>query len=465
MNDDDVLRFERAILGGILIDNGLFCQADGLPPQTFSLSAHSAIWTAMCDLHANVQPIDMLMLAEQLSKAGKLESVKGVEYISSLIDGLPERPSIEVYVKMVRSAAGARHVMHGTAAICELAGKGLDITDLRAHLADLNRLAGQYETNNSSGLFHTYEESVNAPPLKFAINGVLQESAVNMIGGLAGHGKTWILLAMTEALLTGKPLFGYGPFSVPEPAEKVIYLIPESSIGPFWHRLKLFHLEEHVQSERLLYRTMSIADSMMLALDDPRLKQAVAGAHVFLDTAVRFMEGDENDVQRKFAQQLFNLTKAGARSVTGAHHSPKSFTKEEYMTLENVLRGSGEIGAMPATVWGVRQIDEPSNRLYVSNVKARDFQPCEAFILEGRPHIDQRGEFRMVAEPGEAGELSEHGSKGKPGPKLVPDDNERRQRAWELHHVTGHSLDEIAKQMGVSKTTVHRWVKKEGTEQ
>src|ERR1039458_4842201 len=105
-----------------------------------------------------------------------------------------------------------------------------------------------HESSNGSGLFHSYEESINAPALKFAINGVLQESAVNLIGGLAGHGKTWIQLAMVKSLLEGEPLFDYEPFSVAEPAERVIYLIPESSIGPFWHRLKLFHLEEYVQS-------------------------------------------------------------------------------------------------------------------------------------------------------------------------------------------------------------------------
>jgi hypothetical protein len=27
------------------------------------------------------------------------------------------------------------------------------------------------------------------------------------------------------------------------------------------------------------------------------------------------------------------------------------------------------------------------NRIYVQNVKARDFQPCEPFIIEGRPQV------------------------------------------------------------------------------
>jgi len=46
---------------------------------------------------------------------------------------------------------------------------------------------------------------------------------------------------------------------------------------------------------------------------------------------------------------LFGLQRAGARIITGAHHSPNSFGKDTFMTLENVLRGSGDIGAMLVT--------------------------------------------------------------------------------------------------------------------
>jgi hypothetical protein len=305
-------------------------------------------------------------------------------------------------------------------------------------------------------LFHAYDDFENAPPLRFAINGFLQEDAITMIGGPSGHGKTWAMLAMVRALLEAEPLFGYEPFSVAEPAEKVIYLVPESAIGPFWHRLKIFRLDEHVKAGRLLCRTLSMKGPL-LSLNDPRLKEAVNGAHVFLDTAIRFMSGNENEVQRVFSQQLFNLSADGARTITGAHHSPKGFTREEYMSLENVLRGSGELGAMLATCWGVKQIDEESNRIYVANVKPRDFQPCQPFIIEGRPHLDREGGFRMVTLPGFAGELGDYGTKGKPGPKLSPENAELKERARHLRFVDKHSIRTIAEQMGVPRSTVHKW--------
>ena len=52
--------------------------------------------------------------------------------------------------------------------------------------------------------------------------------------------------------------------------------------------------------------------------------------------------------------------------------------------VENVLRGSGDIGAILVTCGGLSQIDAASNRNFVQNVKARDFFPCEPFIIHLR---------------------------------------------------------------------------------
>lgn len=75
------------------------------------------------------------------------------------------------------------------------------------------------------------------------------------------------------------------------------------------------------------------------------------------------------------------------------------------MRLENVLRGSGDIGAMVATAWGIKQIDGAQNIIHIENVKPRDFQPCAPFQIIGRPNIDQTGDFALLKRPGECGSL------------------------------------------------------------
>jgi hypothetical protein len=293
-------------------------------------------------------------------------------------------------------------------------------------------------------LFHSYDEAMNAPPLTFAIEGFLQEGGITFFGGLPGHGKTLIMLNTAKALLEGNPLFGHKEFKVTKPAKRVLYLIPESGLGPFVHRLKVFRLLEHVKAGRFFFRTLS---KERVALDDPRLLKAAEGADVFLDTAVRFMLGEENSASdhREFADVLFNLHRVGARTVVGAHHSPKAFEGKESITLENAFRGSGDVGAMLATAWAIKQTDPVTNRLYIKNVKPRDFEPCQPFEIEGRPTIDHTGAFRMVAEPGMAKVPT---TRYQDKPEVIN---------AKLLRQSGKTLAEIAEQLGVAQRTVERW--------
>jgi hypothetical protein len=263
--------------------------------------------------------------------------------------------------------------------------------------------------SNWRDVFHSFSDFENAAPLNFAIKDFLQNDGATLVGGLSGHGKTLVMLSIARALLSGIGTKLWGHFDVLETAARVIYLIPESSIGPFKYRLQLFGLYDWLRDDRILVRTLSLGPAPCLS--DPRILLASKGAHVFLDTAVRFQsEGDENsagDNQRGLARDIFALLGAGARTVIGAHHAPKPFAKEPVMRLENVLRGSGDIGAMVSTAWGIKQLDADQNIIYIENVKPRDFQPPGPFQLIGRPFIDENGCFRMHKRPGECGSLAD----------------------------------------------------------
>jgi hypothetical protein len=288
-------------------------------------------------------------------------------------------------------------------------------------------------------LFHSWEETQNAPPLKFAIDNFLQEDGITYLGALPGHGKTLLMLEICRTLLEGGKLFEYDLFPATKRSNRVLYLVPECSIGPFKQRLELFRLIDHVRDERMFYRTLS-SQVPISNLADERILQAAAGADVFLDTAIRFMEGDENTAkdQKLFAEILFNLQRAGARTIVCAHHSPKAFSGATNATLENVLRGSGDVGAAACTVWALKQVDRLTNRIEISNVKARDFEACEPFEIEGRPYINDTGRLKITKEPGGSQNLTEF-----------------RQLIAE-----GKQPEEIIKALDISQATFYRWKKK-----
>jgi replicative DNA helicase len=104
---------ERSILGAILLDNSLYDQAaEHLTPDDFSLDAHRRIYSRMHDLQESGRPVDMITLVEELDRRKEVEAIGGVAYLSSLIDGVPERPSIEHYVRIVRNKALLRGLIN-----------------------------------------------------------------------------------------------------------------------------------------------------------------------------------------------------------------------------------------------------------------------------------------------------------------------------------------------------------------
>ena len=104
---------ERSILGAILLDNLSYNQAaEHLKPEDFLLDSHRRIYARMVDLAESSRAIDQITLGEELDRHGEFETIGGYAYISGLLDGVPDRPSIEHYIRIVRDKALLRGLIH-----------------------------------------------------------------------------------------------------------------------------------------------------------------------------------------------------------------------------------------------------------------------------------------------------------------------------------------------------------------
>jgi replicative DNA helicase len=104
---------ERSILGAILLDNLSYNQAaEHLRPEDFSLDSHRRIYSRMVDLSESSRPIDIITLVDELDRNKELQAIGDRGYVSSLLDGVPDRPSIEHYIKIVRDRALLRGLIH-----------------------------------------------------------------------------------------------------------------------------------------------------------------------------------------------------------------------------------------------------------------------------------------------------------------------------------------------------------------
>jgi replicative DNA helicase len=121
---------ERSILGAIMLDNLAFNQAaEHLKPDDFSLDSHRRIYSRMVDLAESSRPIDIITLVEELDRHKELQSVGDAGYVSSLLDGVPDRPSIEHYVKIVRDKALLRGLIHAANTAIARAAEQSDLAE------------------------------------------------------------------------------------------------------------------------------------------------------------------------------------------------------------------------------------------------------------------------------------------------------------------------------------------------
>jgi hypothetical protein len=244
---------------------------------------------------------------------------------------------------------------------------------------------------NSAHLFATREELETAKPLSFFIDGFLPDDGVTAIAAPVCQRKSLIAQNMTRSLVTGLPLFGH--FKVVRRPTRVLYLVPEVTRCSLKQRLEGLGLMEYV-GRTLFCRTLN--EEGKLWLTDPALRPHLPGSVVFLDTAIRFMKGNENESQdmQVFSEEIFGLLRDGAASVVMLHHSRKTGKDAGELTLDAALRGSGELGAFLTTCWATKLNgdDEYKAPSILKNVKQRDIQTKPFEVTSNR----QTGILTMV---------------------------------------------------------------------
>ena len=103
---------EKTILGAILLDNAAHAEAaEVLKPDDFSLDSHRRIYLRMSELTDTGRAVDIVTLANELARYKEVESVGGVAYLASLTEGLPRRPVIEDYIRIVKDKSLLRRLM------------------------------------------------------------------------------------------------------------------------------------------------------------------------------------------------------------------------------------------------------------------------------------------------------------------------------------------------------------------
>jgi len=116
------LEAERAVLGGILLENAaLNVVLEILESDDFYSEGHTKIFDAICGLSRRGEPVDNVTLRAELVGHGHLQQVGGDEYLLSLTETIPTIANIEAHARIVKEKATVRRLI---TACHEIAARG-----------------------------------------------------------------------------------------------------------------------------------------------------------------------------------------------------------------------------------------------------------------------------------------------------------------------------------------------------
>ncbi|RJR35134.1 MAG: replicative DNA helicase [Desulfobacteraceae bacterium] len=128
---------ELAVLAGILINNEAMNQVlEIITPDDFYREAHGHIFGAMIDLYNNNEPIDLITLSHSLKQKGRLESVGGSGYLTSLTDAVSTSAGILYHSEIIRDSSVRRRLIIQCSAISESCFQNWRDTDEILDLAE-----------------------------------------------------------------------------------------------------------------------------------------------------------------------------------------------------------------------------------------------------------------------------------------------------------------------------------------
>jgi replicative DNA helicase len=132
------LEAEKALLGSILLDNSALNLAlEGVGKDDFFSEAHRITFDKMVAISEKNRTIDLVTLADELSKEGQIEKAGGAAYLAALTDGVPIGSSVAVseYCRIVKEKSILRRLINASNNLISRCLEGTDDPDTLIDLA------------------------------------------------------------------------------------------------------------------------------------------------------------------------------------------------------------------------------------------------------------------------------------------------------------------------------------------
>lgn len=103
---------EESILSAILLDNSTLLDVlEIVAPEDFYRTAHQHIFTAISELFAKAEPVDLVTLTNILRDKNQLEEIGGAAYLARIVDTVPSAVNVQHYARIVRDKSSLRRLI------------------------------------------------------------------------------------------------------------------------------------------------------------------------------------------------------------------------------------------------------------------------------------------------------------------------------------------------------------------
>lgn len=283
------IHIEEAVLGGMLIDKkGVDEVIDILKPEAFYRPAHQLIYEAISELFKNTQPIDILTVADQLRKQGKLEVAGGEFYLIQLTQKVSSAAHIEFHARVVLQKHIQRSLIKISNEIIEEAyDETTDVFDLldSAETKLYNVTDGNLKRSSESArdlvikarkkieeIFNRGEEFSGVPSGFTGIDKITagwQPTDLIIVAARPAMGKTAFTLSMARNIaIDGKMPVAF--FSLEMSSVQLITRLIASETGLSSDKLRKGNLEDH-EWQQLNFKVRDLENAPLYIDDTPSL--------------------------------------------------------------------------------------------------------------------------------------------------------------------------------------------------
>jgi replicative DNA helicase len=212
------LEAEQAVLGCMLLDSDVIpTVTEIIRSEDFYREDHREICEAILDLSERAMPIDIITVSEQLQHRGTLDSVGGLEYLTSISNAVPTTGNARHFAKIVEEKSLLRKLIKASA---EISSMSYDASEDAVYVLDkaeksifdiLQKRNTQGFTHIKDVLLETFNRLEELYNTKGYVTGIptgftdldyktsgLQNSDLILIAARPGMGKTAMALNIAQ---------------------------------------------------------------------------------------------------------------------------------------------------------------------------------------------------------------------------------------------------------------------------